>query len=85
MTKKEFHAFVNKEYDVYESRGLTLDQVARDIERRIQEAKNMAELLNMFRNDVSAHVTPRTKDRLNEIFDRQQHTHKCVNGPPQLE
>ena len=84
MNKKEFKAFINKEYDAYEHQGLTLGQVARDIERRIREANNEAELLRIFRNDVSAHVTPGTESRLDETFDRKKHTHNCYGGPPQL-
>lgn len=84
MMKKEFRTFVKKEYDAYESRGLTLGQVARDIESRIRVARNKAELLHIFRNDVSAHVTPGTKKLLDEVFDRKKHTHNCANGPPQF-
>lgn len=84
MTKKEFQKFLNREYGIYKSDGLTLGQVARNVENRIQRAKNTVELLNMFRNDVSAHVTPGTEDRLDELFDPEKHTHKCENGPPQF-
>jgi len=84
MTKKEFQKFLNREYDIYRSNKFTLGQVARNIEHRIQRAKNTVELLNMFRNDVSAHVTSGTESRLDETFDQEKHTHNCANGPPQF-
>lgn len=78
MTKKEFSAFVNREYDSYEQKGLTVKQVALDVERRLRDAElTVVAPLRGLRNDISTHMGKR-----GARFDRKLHTHGCGNGCP---
>ena len=62
--------FIEKQYDMFEKKGLSVQEALAVAENKIHASVERTGKCNALRNDMSSHM-----GNITDVFDRKKHTH----------